>query len=79
MHFKCSILACFGTSDWKGVREKDGWAKEGLLKKSQRKKREERQRKREGRNTFMGDKDSDATESFQGRPKSHYGECNGAD
>lgn len=35
--------------------------------------------KKRGRNTFMGDKDSDATESFQGRPKSHYGECNGAD
>lgn len=29
----------------------------------------------------MGDEDSDATatESFQGRPKSHYGECSGAD
>ncbi len=54
--------------------------KERLLKKSL-KSRGRKAGKKRGRNTFMGDKDSDAsvTESFQGRPKSHYGECNGAD
>lgn len=60
MQYSCLF---FGTSDWKGVRENDGWAIERLLKKSLKSRgRNEKTEKKRGRNTFMGDKDSDATD-----------------